>query len=130
MRSTPALRDADTIASREHRERHLPGTVVVILRGDDAIFKGQYGAADLSGSVPVTTETVFQLGSIGKQFLAALVVALAGDGKVSLDAPVTQYLTDFPLLTPDIRVRHLLNHTSGIRELFTLPEAQEGFATA
>jgi len=127
MRSTPALRDADTIASREHRERHLPGTVVVILRGDDAIFKGQYGAADLSGSVPVTTETVFQLGSIGKQFLAALVVALAGDGKVSLDAPVTQYLTDFPLLTPDIRVRHLLNHTSGIRELFTLPEAQEGF---
>ena len=100
---------------------------VVILKGDDPVFNGEYGAADLGGAVPVTTETVFQLGSIGKQFLAALILALAGDGKVSLDAPVTQYLTDFPLLTPDIHVRHLLNHTSGIRELFTLPEAQEGF---
>ena len=100
---------------------------VVILKGDDTLFEQGFGAADLSGNVPVSMETVFQLGSIGKQFLAALVVALAADGKLSLDAPASQYLADFPLLTPDIRVRHLLNHTSGIRELFTLPEAQEGF---
>ena len=100
---------------------------VVVLRGDETLFARDYGAADLGGAVPVTQTTVFQLGSIGKQFLAALIVALASEGKLSLTAPVTQYLADFPALTPEIQVRHLLNHTSGIRELFTLPEAQEGF---
>ena len=125
--STPALRDADTIAKREHIARRLPGLAVVVLSGDTPIFDGAYGAADIGATVPVTTESVFQLGSIGKQFLAALVVTLAAENKLALDAPVTQYLADFPLLSPDIKVRHLLNHTSGIRELFTLPEAQEGF---
>ena len=125
--STPALRDADTIASREHRARRLPGLSIVILMGDDTIFEGMYAAADIGRAVPVSMDTVFQLGSIGKQYLAALVVALAAEGKLSLDAPASQYLPDFPLLTPEIRVRHLLSHTSGIRELFTLPEAQEGF---
>lgn len=123
----PALRDADTIALREYEARHLPGMAVVMLRGDDTLFARGFGAADLGGVVPVSTTTVFQLGSIGKQFLAALVVTLAVEGTLSLDAPVTRYLTDFPLLPPDVHVRHLLNHTSGIRELFTLPEAQEGF---
>ena len=127
MRSTPALRDADAIALREYQARHLPGMAVVILKGDDTMFAQGYGAADVGGAVPVTPATVFQLGSIGKQFLAALVVALAAEGALSLDAPAARYLTDFPLLPAEVRVRHLLNHTSGIRELFTLPEAQEGF---
>ena len=123
--STPALRDADRIALREQTARRLPGMAVVVLRGDEMLFARDYGAADLGGAVPVTPATVFQLGSIGKQFLAALIVSLASEGKLSLTAPVTQYLADFPALTPEIQVRHLLNHTSGIRELFTLPEAQE-----
>ena len=127
MRSTPALRDADTIAFREYQSRHLPGMALVILKGDDTLLARDFGAADLGGVVPVSTTTVFQLGSIGKQFLAALVVALAAEGTLALDAPVTRYLTDFPGLPADIHVRHLLNHTSAIRELFTLPEAQEGF---
>ena len=100
---------------------------VVVLKGDDTLFSHGYGAADISGVVPVTPATVFQLGSIGKQFLAALIVALAADGTLSLDAPAAKYLADFPLIPPGMQVRHLLNHTSGIRELFTLPEAQEGF---
>lgn len=125
--STPALRDADVIAEREYVARHLPGLSVVILKGDDTLFARGYGAADTAGAVPIQPSTLFQLGSIGKQFLAALVVALAADGAVSLDASVVQYLPDFTLLPPGIVVRHLLSHTSGIRELFTLPEAQEGF---
>lgn len=127
MRSTLALRDADAIALREYQARRLPGMAVVVLKGDDTMFAQGYGAADLGAAVPVTPATVFQLGSIGKQFLAALVVALAAEGTLSLDAPAARYLTDFPLLPAEVRVRHLLNHTSGIRELFTLPEAQEGF---
>ena len=125
--STPALRDADVIAEREYVARHLPGMSVVILKGDDTLFAQGYGAADIAGAVPIQPSTLFQLGSIGKQFLAALVVALAADGAVSLDASVVQYLPDFTLLPPGIVVRHLLSHTSGIRELFTLREAQEGF---
>jgi D-alanyl-D-alanine carboxypeptidase len=125
--STPALRDAGIIANREHQARHLPGLAVAIFEGDEPFFAGAYGAADPGGAVPVTPETSFQLGSIAKQFLAALVVALSGEGAIALDAPARRYLSDFPRLTPDIHVRHLLNHTSGIRELFTLPEAQEGF---
>jgi CubicO group peptidase (beta-lactamase class C family) len=66
-RSTPALRDADTVALREHTARHLPGTAVVVLRGDDTLFARDYGAADLGGVVPVKPGTVFQLGSIGKR---------------------------------------------------------------
>ena len=100
---------------------------VVVLKGDDTLFAGQYGAANMAGDVPIDPSTVFQLGSIGKQFLAALVVDLAHDRRLSLDDPAARYLNDFPLLTPEIRIRHLLSHTSGIRELFTLPEAQEGF---
>jgi CubicO group peptidase (beta-lactamase class C family) len=125
--SMPGLRDADEIARREYIGRHLPGMSVVILKGDETLFAQGYGAADIAGAVPILPSTIFQLGSIGKQFLAALVVALAADGALSLDAPVVQHLPDFTLLPPGVAVRHLLNHTSGIRELLTLPEAQEGF---
>lgn len=125
--STPALRDADVIAKRQYMDRHLPGMSVVVLKGDAVLFAKDLGGADIAGSIPIHAGTIYQLGSIGKQFLAALVVTLAGEGKLSLDDPVIKHLPDFTLLTPDIRVRHLLSHTSGIRELFTLPEAQEGF---
>jgi CubicO group peptidase (beta-lactamase class C family) len=127
MRSTPALNDADSIARREYIARHLPGMAVVILKGDETRFAQEYGAAELAGDVPVQPSTIFQLGSIGKQFLAAAVMAMAREGALSLDDPVTLRLPDFALLPREVRIRHLLNHTSGIRELFTLPEAQEGF---
>ena len=107
--------------------RHLPGMSLVMLKGDEVLLAQDVGGADLSANVPIRPGTIYQLGSIGKQFLAALVVTLAGEGKLSLDDPVTRHLPEFTLLTPDIHVRHLLSHTSGIRELFTLPEAQEGF---
>jgi D-alanyl-D-alanine carboxypeptidase len=74
----------------------------------------------------VDSATVFQLGSISKQFLAALVVALAGEGRLSLDDAVADHLTGFTLLPPAVHVRHLLNHTSGVRELLTVPEAHAG----
>ena len=127
-RSTPGLRDIDAIAQREYAARHLPGLAVVVLAGDETrVAQGLGGIASLGSSAPVTPTTVFQLGSIGKQFLAALVVSMAEKGELSLNAPVAQYLPDFVLIPPAVRIRHLLSHTSGIRELFTLPEAQDGF---
>ena len=126
-RFTSAPPDSDVIARREYMARRLPGMSVVILKGDLSVFARDYGAANMASDVTVTPSTVYQLGSIGKQFLAALVLALAGDGQLSLDDPVARHLPDFTLLRAEIRIRHLLSHTSGIRELFTLPEAQEGF---
>jgi D-alanyl-D-alanine carboxypeptidase len=127
MRSTQALNDAGAIARREFIARHLPGMAVVVLKGDETRFAQDYGAAELAGDVPVQPSTIFQLGSIGKQFVAAAVMAMAREGALSLDDPVAVRLPDFALVPPEVRIRHLLNHTSGIRELFTLPEAQEGF---
>ena len=100
---------------------------VVVLRGTTTVLSREYGDADVEQRRAVDARTVFQLGSIGKQFLAALVVALAGDGTLSLDDPVSRHLSGLARVSPAIRVRHLLTHTSGIRELFQLPGALEAF---
>jgi D-alanyl-D-alanine carboxypeptidase len=121
------LEQADRAARAALADRHLPGLAVVIARGDEVVLARGYGAADMERGGAVTADTVFQLGSISKQFLAALVVGLVDDGRLALDDPVTQHLADFPQLPPTLRVRHLLNHTSGLRELFTAPEAQQAF---
>ncbi|MBA2546963.1 MAG: beta-lactamase family protein [Burkholderiaceae bacterium] len=105
----------------------LPGLSLVVLQGDSALLMRGYGHAGLAREEAISETTVFQLGSISKQFLAVLVLALAEDGKLSVDDPVTRHLPQFALLSPDVRIRHLLNHTSGLRELFTLPEAQSAF---
>jgi CubicO group peptidase (beta-lactamase class C family) len=124
-RSTPARPDVESIAQREYQARDLPGLAVVVLTGSESSFARGYGG--IAGGSAISPTTTFQLGSIGKQFLAALVLAMTADGQLSLGEPVTKYLNDFPLLNDGIQIRHLLSHTSGVRELFTLPEAQEGF---
>ena len=100
---------------------------VVVLQDGETVFSSGFGHADVEQGRAVDARTVFQLGSISKQFLAALVVALAGDGVVSLDDPVTRHLSGLAHVPPAVRVRHLLTHTSGIRELFQLPGALEAF---
>ncbi len=121
------ISEVGELAETERRQRRIPDLSVVVLRGDDELLAQGYGRAELGRTDPVTARTVFQLGSISKQFLAALVVALAADGTLSLDDPAVQHLPDFPRLPPDLRVRHLLEHTSGVRELFTLPESETAY---
>lgn len=117
----------DSIVSSALTRYHVPGMAVVVLHGDDTVMARGHGRVDLRRPDAVATTTTFQLGSIGKQFLAALVVALAGDGQIALDDPVATHLPGFPHLTPALRIRHLLEQTSGIRELFLLPGAQAAF---
>lgn len=81
------------------------------------VLKAQgYGLANVEHRVPVTPETVFQSGSVGKQFTAAGAMFLVEEGKLDLDDPVTRHLPDAPEPWKAIRVRHLLTHTSGIKE--------------
>jgi D-alanyl-D-alanine carboxypeptidase len=122
-----AITAAQVAAQSAFASRRLPGMAVVILQDAATVVSHEYGYADVDRRRAVTARTVFQLGSIGKQFLAALVVALAGDGALSLDDPVTRHLSGLAHVPPTVRVRHLLTHTSGIRELFQLPGALEAF---
>jgi CubicO group peptidase (beta-lactamase class C family)/ketosteroid isomerase-like protein len=106
----------DKLVETTMREGRIPGmAVTVVTHGTTALAKG-YGYANLEHDIPVTPETIFQSGSVGKQFTAAAVMMQVEAGKLDLDAPVSRYLPDAPASWQDIRVRHLLTHTSGIPE--------------
>jgi CubicO group peptidase (beta-lactamase class C family) len=117
---------ADSVAAAALERRQTPGLALVVLQEDDTVLARGYGLAELGRTETITESTVFQLGSMGKQFLAALVLVLAEDGLLAVDSPVVRYLPDYRKLPPGVRIRHLLNHTSGLREPGLLPEYQAG----
>jgi CubicO group peptidase (beta-lactamase class C family) len=79
-----------------------------------------YGLADLEHPEPITARTVFESGSLAKQFTAAAVQLLVQDGKLTLDDDIRRYLPEMPDFGTPITIRHLLNHTSGLREQWSL----------
>jgi CubicO group peptidase (beta-lactamase class C family) len=92
------------------------GTVAIMDNGKIVYSEG-FGMADRENSIPVTTTTMFNIGSISKTYCTAAVMLLVDDGKVKLDENVTTYLPDFKMADPryqDITVRMLLDHTSGL----------------
>ena len=85
------------------------------------MYKRQaYGLADLEHPEPLTPRTVFESGSLAKQFTAAAMMLLVQDGKVSLDDDIRRYLPEMPDYGTPITIRHLLTHTSGLREQWSL----------
>lgn len=120
--------DIGALAAASLSRHRLPGLALVVLHADEILVAAGYGHIALDLEPEVTVTTVFQLGAISKQFLAALVLRLAELGRLSLDDPVTGYLPDFAHLPDTMTIRHLLNHSSGLRELFMLPEATEGYS--
>jgi CubicO group peptidase (beta-lactamase class C family) len=114
------------LAATALNQRRAPGLSVVVLRGNDVWLARGYGLADVERREPASASHVFQLGSIGKQFLAALVLRLTEQGLLTVDDPVTRHLPAFSGLPGDLRVRHLLSHTSGIREPFLMPGYEAG----
>jgi CubicO group peptidase (beta-lactamase class C family) len=93
-----------------------PGCSVGISQRGQVAYTHAYGLADLEHDVPNTAETIFEAGSVSKQLTAASVVLLALDGKLSLDDNVRKYLPELPTYDAPITIRHLLNHTSGLRD--------------
>lgn len=98
------------------------GLSIGIARGDALIFAQGFGLANQELNVPVTTDTVFRIGSITKEFTAAAVLLLVEDGRIDLDTPIRTYLPTYPEAGGGVTVRHLLHHTSGIRDFTRLPE--------
>ena len=99
---------------------HSPGCAVGISRGGQVLLTRGYGMADLESGRPITGETVFESGSVAKQFTATAILLLARDGKLTLDDPVQKYIPEMPRYDRPITIRHLLTHTSGLREWSSL----------
>jgi CubicO group peptidase (beta-lactamase class C family) len=95
-------------------QHHIVGLSLAIVRKGVVVEAKGYGFANLETQTPATAETVYKIGSISKQFLASGIMLLVGDGKLSLDDPVTQFLEDAPPSWSAITVRELLTHTSGL----------------
>lgn len=111
---TISMERVDAAVAAEMKRQRVPGAAVaVVRRGEVALAKG-YGEANVELHDPVTPDTVFQTGSVGKQFTAAAVMVLVDEGKLSLDDPVTKFWPDAGPWWRPVTVRHLLTHTSGM----------------
>ncbi len=97
-----------------------PGCTVAVGRGGDVIFAEAYGASLLDPQVPMTTDTVVDIGSTSKQFTATAIALLAEDGRVDLDAPLATYVSDLPAWSEQVTVRQLIHHQSGIEDYIVL----------
>ncbi len=95
-----------------------PGCAVAVMRWGDILYTRGYGLADLEHDVRITPRTVFYLASVSKQFTAMSIVLLAEQGKLSLDDDVRKYVPEVPHFGAPITIRHLLHHTSGLRDYF------------
>src|SRR5687768_10254775 len=93
-----------------------PGCAAAVSLNGETVFEKAFGLAELEHNVPNTPQTIFESGSVAKQFTAAAVLLLQQDGKLSLDDPVRKYITELPDYDTPIRIRHLLNHTAGLRD--------------
>ncbi|MDC7996530.1 serine hydrolase domain-containing protein [Gilvibacter sediminis] len=100
--------------------REVPGASLGIFRDGKILYSKGYGMANLEYNIPNDANSVFRIGSTSKQFTAACIVLLESEGKLSFDDPLSKFYPEFPECAQRITVRHLLNHTSGIRDYLQL----------
>ncbi len=104
----------DDYIKAELQQRNIPGLSIAVVRNGEIIKTNGYGLSNVELNVAATPETIYQSGSVGKQFTATLAMMLVEEGKLSLDDRIGKHLADAPASWKDITVRHLLTHTSGI----------------
>jgi CubicO group peptidase (beta-lactamase class C family) len=114
----------DDYVREEMSKRKIPAVVLKVVHAGHELKTAAYGFANLELSVPATTDSVFEIGSITKQFTASCILVLQQDGKLSVEDRIGKYLPDIPLAWTNVTIRHLLTHTSGIRSYTGL----DGFA--
>ena len=106
----------DALVEAERATQRVPGVGIAIVRGGEVVKLHGYGLANVEHQVPVKPETIFQSGSLGKQFTAAAVMLQVEDGTLALDDPLTRFYPEAPPGWSRITIRNLLNHTSGIAD--------------
>jgi CubicO group peptidase (beta-lactamase class C family) len=93
-----------------------PGCAAAVSLNGDLVFEKAFGLADLEHNVANTPQTIFESGSVAKQFTAAALVLLQREAKLSLDDPVRKYIPELPDYGAPLTIRHMLNHTAGLRD--------------
>ena len=101
-------------------KKDTPGCALAIVKDGEIIYKQGYGLANLELNVPITPQSVFYIGSVSKQFVTMCIALLAKQKKLSLDDDIRKYVPELPDYRPPITVRHLIYHTSGLRDYLTL----------
>ena len=104
----------DRVVQSEMERQKVPGIAVAVVRNGQPIVAKGYGLANVEHGVPVTRDTIFQSGSVGKQFTAVAAMLLVEDGRMALTDPLTKFFPEAPEHWKRITVRHLLTHTSGL----------------
>ena len=118
----------DAVVAPHYRASGPGAAVAVRHRGELAHVRG-YGLANLEWGLPIEPDTVFRIGSITKQFTAAAILKLSKEGRLDVDDPIERHLEGYPVGQRRITVRHLLNHTSGIKSYTALPEFWRSLST-
>ena len=111
---TPKVSEIDKIFSWATPQS--PGCAIAVSLRGELVVNRAYGSADLERHVPITPDTIFDSGSLTKQFIAAAVLLLVEDGKLSLSDDIRNYVPELPDYGHTITIDHLLTHTSGIRD--------------
>src|ERR1700691_3029533 len=115
--TAPALSvDVSNYVQSEMQRQHIPGVALLVSRRGKIVQAEGFGLANVELQVPVKPETVFQSGSVGKQFTATAVMMLVEEGKVGLDDPLTKYSPSAPPTWKEVTVRELLSHTAGFTD--------------
>jgi len=113
----------DNFVQAQMQKRRIPGLQLAIVRHGAIIKTGNYGLANLQDSIPVSDKTVFTINSITKAFAGVAIVQLVEAGKLKLDAPISEYLTDIPDTWKPVTVQQLLSHISGIPDIVNEEES-------
>lgn len=106
----------DAYVLSQMEKQHIPGLALGVYRDGKIVKAKGYGLANVELQVAVRPDTIFQSGSVGKQFAATAVMMLVEEGKVGLDDPIHRYFADAPESWKGIKIRNLLSHTSGLAE--------------
>lgn len=124
---TTAAAGPAAIMAAAVRDHAVPGAALVILKGDQVVLAQGFGVESVERTDPVRPTTTFALGSLSAQLTAVAVLTLAEERKLSVDDPVARWLPEFSRLPAGLRIRHLLTHTSGMRDFFVQPELDAVF---
>jgi CubicO group peptidase (beta-lactamase class C family) len=108
-----ALTQVDTLVKAEMQKGMIPGVSLAVIRNGKTVLVKGYGSSNVEHAIPVKPETIFQSGSVGKQFTAMAVMLLVDEGKIGLDEKIAKYLGPVPESWKNITIRHLLTHTGG-----------------
>ena len=99
---------------------NTPGGVVGIVKDGKLVYTKAFGMASLELNAPLTVDSTMDIGSVSKQFTAMSILLLEEEGKLSLDDEIQKYVPEVPKYSKPITIRHLLSHTSGLRDYLTL----------